>query len=575
MANQYTVQSGDTLSQLALNNKTTVANLQSLNPAITNPNKIQVGQLLNLPGASSSSSTTSKVTPTDTSNAGNINNNSGLNLPSTSINTPTTNDVNGLISFYKSQYDTAEKQATDAKAAADAAKSKQTSETAPYQTAINNAQIPSVVAANATAQTGVNPTQYFADEKAAIAELDSLNTDYNKAIAGRDAQIAAVTGQPGQSLDFMNNQIAQINRNAAPLLNEMSANINAKAATFQANQQRFQEAQTFVQKAVDSATATLKFNVDMFNEFYDINQKQIDQLTTQQQTALADAKTAATSAWTTAVNEKTQVGQLMINPSYQNAGIAITDSLDQAYAKIAKAGVSPDWTLPYKDTMTGDLVQRNNKTGEVKVLDKTNTIGNNGISGGTYVPGQNLTVDSWVNNIRNGTSKIGDVPKELKNAVAVGMASVGGSSDQMASIVQQTKDALTTIDPSTASGFNHAIGSNIFFGYGKNIPGTNSATYLANLDKFKSILTLPNLNLLKGMGRVTATEFATLQNSLTSLNPNMSESAFKTEYDRIKKIVDALPSSTPSDSTGSVSKQINYQGKLYNVDASGNMTPAQ
>ncbi|MCG9855916.1 LysM peptidoglycan-binding domain-containing protein, partial [Staphylococcus argenteus] len=44
----YTVKSGDTLSGIATNFKTTVAKLQSLNN-IANPNLIQVGQVLKVP----------------------------------------------------------------------------------------------------------------------------------------------------------------------------------------------------------------------------------------------------------------------------------------------------------------------------------------------------------------------------------------------------------------------------------------------------------------------------------------------------------------------------------------------
>jgi LysM repeat protein len=46
---EYSVQSGDTLSQIAKSNSTTVANLLRLNPQIEDPNRIQVGQTLRLP----------------------------------------------------------------------------------------------------------------------------------------------------------------------------------------------------------------------------------------------------------------------------------------------------------------------------------------------------------------------------------------------------------------------------------------------------------------------------------------------------------------------------------------------
>jgi LysM repeat protein len=47
----YTVVSGDTLSQIARRNGTTVQQLQALNPSITDPNLIRVGQSINLGGS--------------------------------------------------------------------------------------------------------------------------------------------------------------------------------------------------------------------------------------------------------------------------------------------------------------------------------------------------------------------------------------------------------------------------------------------------------------------------------------------------------------------------------------------
>lgn len=60
----YTIQSGDTLSQLALNNKTTVADLMKANPNITDANKIYAGASLNLPTAPNAVPTKAPSVPT-------------------------------------------------------------------------------------------------------------------------------------------------------------------------------------------------------------------------------------------------------------------------------------------------------------------------------------------------------------------------------------------------------------------------------------------------------------------------------------------------------------------------------
>ena len=55
-ASNYQIQSGDTLSQIAQQNGTTVSALLNANPGLADPNKIYAGQTLTIPGATSSSS---------------------------------------------------------------------------------------------------------------------------------------------------------------------------------------------------------------------------------------------------------------------------------------------------------------------------------------------------------------------------------------------------------------------------------------------------------------------------------------------------------------------------------------
>lgn len=59
----HTVASGDTLSSIAAANGTTVAAITALNPTITNPNLIKVGQQVQLPGTTTPAPITPTVTP--------------------------------------------------------------------------------------------------------------------------------------------------------------------------------------------------------------------------------------------------------------------------------------------------------------------------------------------------------------------------------------------------------------------------------------------------------------------------------------------------------------------------------
>lgn len=183
---------------------------------------------------------------------------------------------------------------------------------------------------------GLNPTQYFADQKARIAEIGALTQAYNEQVAAKDAAIAQSYDKLASN-SFINNQIGQIERNAAPRLNQMSANINSKAAVLQALQGNFAEARSFVNQAVEDAVADRKFQVDLFTAMYDMNQDKIERLDKKYSDAYSYAFDLAKMEYENAREDKQKVGELLLqNPQ---AGISMSDSLDEAYRKI---GVNPN-----------------------------------------------------------------------------------------------------------------------------------------------------------------------------------------------------------------------------------------
>lgn len=264
----------------------------------------------------------------------------GLNLPSGSPQTSGIDGVGGMINYWKTQYETSIQQQKDEQAKLDAQRETQKTQTQPWYKNILGSKSPEQTRQEATDITGINPTNYFAEEKSSLAELDTLNADYNKTVAARDTELANIEGRPIPMSEIIGaKQVAEKNWNAR--LNLMAANINSKAATFQAKQGMFNEAQTYINNAVSAATADQKYNMDMYDYFYKENQDIIDKLDVKIQNAYKESQTAAQNAWTTAVSEKSAVGELMINPDYAGAGVTINDTLDQANAKIAKYVTSP------------------------------------------------------------------------------------------------------------------------------------------------------------------------------------------------------------------------------------------
>jgi hypothetical protein len=230
---------------------------------------------------------------------------------------------------------------------------------------------------------GVDPEQYFADQRAGIAEVNALTENYNATLAQRDLQIAQ-TQDKLASMNFINNQTAQINRNAAPVLNQMSANINAKAAMLQALQGNFAEAEKFVNQAVDDSVADYKAKVDNFKLFYQINDDAISKLDKKYSDALSQATAVAEFDYNKAYTEKKEVADLMVNNP--KAGISITDDLITAAQKVVRAGGS----IQYKTAMDNINNTGQNNTGEV---------------------------DTYANSYLNGEIEITNVPEKIRGQV--------------------------------------------------------------------------------------------------------------------------------------------------------------
>lgn len=193
--------------------------------------------------------------------------------------------------------------------------------------------------ASAYQQIGIDPSQYFADQKSKMAEIGTLTEEYNALKAAAEQQKASLIGQGrGITQDFLNNQAAQIDRNAAPRLNMLSANINSKAAVLQALQGNFNEARSFVNQAVEDATADTKFKVDTITAFYNINQDAIGRLDTKYQNALSSYMDLAKTEYETQRTNAQSAGEAMLRYNSLGAGISVTDSPEVVAQKAAAVG---------------------------------------------------------------------------------------------------------------------------------------------------------------------------------------------------------------------------------------------
>jgi len=204
------------------------------------------------------------------------------------------------------------------------------------QSFLDNVTSPAEAREQAIADSGFDFGEYYAAQERGFKEIESLSNEYNRTVEAKDQQIAQ-TQDKLASNNFINNQVAQIERNAAPKLNRLSAEINAKAAILQAQQGNFAEAQKYINQAVDDATAETKFQYDMYALVAQENEDNFSRIQSIYTEAYNASMALAQIEYEQDRADKEAIGNLMLE--YPSAGIDIyNDTLDEAYRK---AGLVP------------------------------------------------------------------------------------------------------------------------------------------------------------------------------------------------------------------------------------------
>ncbi len=186
----------------------------------------------------------------------------------------------------------------------------------------------------------------------------------------------------------------------------------------------------------------MKFNLDMYTTLYSLNQDSIDRLDSKYQIALKEAKDDAEKAYTIAYDEKSKVGQLMLdNPQAQ---ISITDDFATALSKIA-ANPKPSKPDIYGSAEGGYYQQVYDPT--------TNTYKNTRVTGGTGGGGAGSSnlIDVLQEAINNGAT-----PEQAAREAASVSEAAGIPVDQktLNSLTTQARSLTKAPAPTTTGGIN-------------------------------------------------------------------------------------------------------------------------
>lgn len=191
-------------------------------------------------------------------------------------------------------------------------------------------------------------------------------------------------------------------------------------------------------------------------------------------------------------------------------------------------------------------------------------LGSEGLSGGFggagYVPGENPTVDGWVNLINSGQASIANVPTdELKNAVANALTA-GGSSETDQVKAEILRDKINTIeDLLDHRGMSKSVGPS---GLARWTPfkidtwSGDTQDFISKVHQLTSQETLDYLINIKAQGgtfgALSEKELSILQDSASLLNDreikdgdgnptgkwNMSEKSFKDELTKLQTLTE-------------------------------------
>ena len=397
------------------------------------------------------------------------------------------------------------------------------------------------------------------------AQTDTVNAANNDVYAG-------INAEKGAALAMIQAKIR------SAVADEISAKTKAKSEGLDSYVKYLGEGQTRKQENAVKAAQLLLEQKHTMNDLhaedlkslldgYGVTKDQVaneyNKLKNAKDTAEATAKDAASKAQLAGDLTRAQITKI---------------DADIASGKLIKIG---EGDMLY-DPSTGKTF-KNPKTFAPTGSTPTGTSGGTGGTGGPDLSGISGEAQEWVNAINNGSvsldealTKIGATAasRQLKSEIVAGINAQGGQTEGK---ITQLKNNISVIND-LLSGDSEYFGASIAPRFESVNPFYSS--YKAKLDQLVASLSIENLPLLKGPLSDRDIEFVKQLSS--GLNMNMDEA---TAISRLKQIKERLQEKVDKTKVGSTvgeqfaekntqSSQVVYQGKTYNVDANGDMTPA-
>lgn len=169
------------------------------------------------------------------------------------------------------------------------------------------------VAQDTASEIGFSTSEYLTQRKTDIAEMESLQKQYQSLTEQRDQELLGLEQNAGFSKSYLNKELTYAEQKWNLRLSAQAGIINTKAAIMKLKDENYTMANQYINQAVTNATAELKLQYDRYDKLRQDNKDLFDDLGDDYRTVYATSEKKALMDYQTAQNEKTQIGNMMLD----------------------------------------------------------------------------------------------------------------------------------------------------------------------------------------------------------------------------------------------------------------------
>lgn len=158
---------------------------------------------------------------------------------------------------------------------------------------------------------GFDMGEYLVTRKQDIAEMESLQKQYQDILVLKENEQLSIENRPGFTKSIAEREWTYAEKKWNSRLNAIAGGINTKAAIMKLKDENYTQAQQYINQAINYHTQELENTYKQFDKIQEENKELWNNLSENQKDVYNTAKDFALQEYQTARAEKTQIGNLM------------------------------------------------------------------------------------------------------------------------------------------------------------------------------------------------------------------------------------------------------------------------